>query len=251
MFLLDWRLALFSLALLPFFVWLTRRVGRSAAASPPCARAGSPTSRRSSRSRCRSRASCSARRWAARPELAERFERRVRAASPTSRSARGWPGAGAWRRCRSASRPCRRSSTWFAGLSDRRRRRSDHDRHAGRLHDAADAALLPDPVAALGRRRRPELAARCSSASSSTSTCRSRSRSATVRAVARQRARPRRGRASRASASATSPTAAWTLRDIDLESRPGRRPRWSARPARARRRSPTCSRASTTSSGAR
>ena len=28
MFLLDWRLAVFSLALLPFFVWLTRRVGR-------------------------------------------------------------------------------------------------------------------------------------------------------------------------------------------------------------------------------
>jgi ATP-binding cassette, subfamily B, bacterial len=28
MFLLDWRLATFSLALLPFFVWLTRRVGR-------------------------------------------------------------------------------------------------------------------------------------------------------------------------------------------------------------------------------
>src|SRR5690242_14552677 len=28
MFLLDWRLAVFSLGLLPFFVWLTRRVGR-------------------------------------------------------------------------------------------------------------------------------------------------------------------------------------------------------------------------------
>src|SRR4051794_3533802 len=28
MFALDWRLAVFSLALLPFFVWLTRRVGR-------------------------------------------------------------------------------------------------------------------------------------------------------------------------------------------------------------------------------
>ena len=28
MVLLDWRLAVFSLALLPFFVWLTRRVGR-------------------------------------------------------------------------------------------------------------------------------------------------------------------------------------------------------------------------------
>ncbi len=27
MFLLDWRLAVFSLILLPFFVWLTRRVG--------------------------------------------------------------------------------------------------------------------------------------------------------------------------------------------------------------------------------
>src|SRR3712207_3151122 len=29
MVLLDWRLALFSLALLPFFVWLTRRVGQA------------------------------------------------------------------------------------------------------------------------------------------------------------------------------------------------------------------------------
>src|SRR3712207_7727626 len=28
MVLLDWRLAAFSLGLLPFFVWLTRRVGR-------------------------------------------------------------------------------------------------------------------------------------------------------------------------------------------------------------------------------
>src|SRR6058998_1724265 len=28
MFLLDWRLAAFSLAVLPFFVWMTRRVGR-------------------------------------------------------------------------------------------------------------------------------------------------------------------------------------------------------------------------------
>src|SRR6188472_1561939 len=28
MFALDWRLAVFSLALLPFFIWLTRRVGR-------------------------------------------------------------------------------------------------------------------------------------------------------------------------------------------------------------------------------
>ena len=30
MFLLDWRLAAFALALLPFFVWLTRRVGERA-----------------------------------------------------------------------------------------------------------------------------------------------------------------------------------------------------------------------------
>ena len=41
----------------------------------------------------------------------------------------------------------------FAGLDARR----GHDRHPGRLHDAADAAVLADPVAAQRRRRHPDL----------------------------------------------------------------------------------------------
>jgi ATP-binding cassette subfamily B protein len=41
----DWRLAVFSLALLPFFVWLTGASAASASASPPSARAGWPTCR--------------------------------------------------------------------------------------------------------------------------------------------------------------------------------------------------------------
>ena len=41
----------------------------------------------------------------------------------------------------------------FAGLSPR----GDLDRHARRLHHAADAAVLPDPVAAQRRRRHPDL----------------------------------------------------------------------------------------------
>ena len=63
---LDWRLAAFSLALLPFFLWLTRRVGHRAQAHHD--RAPGPPGRherRSSRSRCASAGSCSARPWAA------------------------------------------------------------------------------------------------------------------------------------------------------------------------------------------
>ena len=44
------------------------------------------------------------------------------------------------------------------GPHDRGRRRRDHDRHAGRVHHPADAPLLPRAVAAVGRRRRAELA---------------------------------------------------------------------------------------------
>jgi ATP-binding cassette subfamily B protein len=53
--LLDWRLALISLGLLPFFVWLTRRVGRERRAITTRLQGGSPTSRPWLRSRCRSR----------------------------------------------------------------------------------------------------------------------------------------------------------------------------------------------------
>jgi len=52
--LLDWRLALISFALLPLFVWLTRRSGASGARSPRASRAGSLTSPRWWRSRSRS-----------------------------------------------------------------------------------------------------------------------------------------------------------------------------------------------------
>ena len=94
MLLLDWRLALFSLALLPFFVLLARRVGaqrrkittvkQGAMADISVARAGVAVGERDPagqddgpRRRAGRRASsASPRTW------------------PTSRSARGWPAAG-------------------------------------------------------------------------------------------------------------------------------------------------------------
>ena len=94
MFLLDWRLAVFSLALLPLFVWLTRRVGeqrrqdqRDAAGvdgGDLVARAGVAVGLAGS---------CSARRWAARPS-SPAASRTSRSASPSSRCARGWRAAG-------------------------------------------------------------------------------------------------------------------------------------------------------------
>ena len=47
---------------------------------------------------------------------------------------------------------------WFAGVEHRLRRQRDLDRHGRRLHDAADAAAVPDPVAAVGRPRSADLA---------------------------------------------------------------------------------------------
>ena len=44
------------------------------------------------------------------------------------------------------------------------------------------------------------------------------------------------------------PDGPWTLQEIEAEFPPGRAPRWSARPARARPRSPTSSRACTSPS---
>ena len=46
----------------------------------------------------------------------------------------------------------------FAGVDHRLRRQRDLDRHGRRLHDAADAAAVPDPVAAVGRPRSADLA---------------------------------------------------------------------------------------------
>jgi ATP-binding cassette subfamily B protein len=88
MFVLDWRLTLFALALLPLFVWLTRRVATNVGRWRRCGRNRWPTSRASSRSRSRFRGSCSARRWVV-PASSPRASRTSRRASPTSRCAAG------------------------------------------------------------------------------------------------------------------------------------------------------------------
>ena len=51
------------------------------------------------------------------PELADRFERRVGASWPTSRCARGWPAAGAWRRVQMTFAIMPALVYWFAGQS--------------------------------------------------------------------------------------------------------------------------------------
>ena len=95
MFLLDWRLALFSLALLPFFVLLARRVGDQQRKGSPPIKQGAMADISSLVQESLSRLGHPARQDdGPRAELADRFERRVGATWPTSRSARGWPGAG-------------------------------------------------------------------------------------------------------------------------------------------------------------
>ena len=100
MVLLDWRLAVFSLALLPFFVWLTRRVGNerkritseqqgrladmSTLVEESLSVSGILLGKTMGRSRRARRA----------------LHRRVRATSPTLEVRRGWPAAGGWRRSR-------------------------------------------------------------------------------------------------------------------------------------------------------
>ena len=164
MFALDWRLAAFSLraaAVLRLAHPPGRR--RSASGSRPQrqGRAGRHVARSCEESLSASAASCSARRWAAATELAERFTRRVRASSPTSRSARAWPAAGGWPRCRCASRSCPRSSTGSPGSRSLGSR--DLDRHAGRLHARCRRGCSSRSSRCCQRRRRhPDLAARCS-----------------------------------------------------------------------------------------
>jgi len=86
MLVLSWQLALFAFALIPLFALLTRRVGNER-------RRRSPISPASSRSRSRSPESCSGRRWAA-GTSSPTVSRPTHCGSPTSRCARGWPGAG-------------------------------------------------------------------------------------------------------------------------------------------------------------
>ena len=201
--------------LLPFFVWLTRRVGEerrritavrqgrladiSALVEESLSVSGILLGKTMGRS----------------GELAERFERESAELADLEVRSRM---AGRWRmasvQIAFAAMPA--LVYLFAGLSDRQRRAGDHDRHPGRLHHAADAALLPDPVAALGRRRRPELAG---AVRARVRLPRPAGRDRGARRRARDPAErgPGRGRRSRASASATRPDGDWTLRDIDLD----------------------------------
>ena len=111
MFLLDWRLALFSLAVLPFFVLLSRRVGAKRKAITATKQgAMADISSLVQESLSVSAASCSASRWAARRSWPT-ASRASRSGSPTSRCARGWPAAGRWPRSRPRSRSCPRSCT--------------------------------------------------------------------------------------------------------------------------------------------
>ena len=115
MFLLDWRLAVFSLAVLPFFVFLSRRVGAkrkviTATKQGAMADISSLVQESLSVSGILLGKSMGAVRRAGRP-----LRRASRSGSPTWRSARGWPGAGRWPRSRPRSRSCRRWSTCSRG----------------------------------------------------------------------------------------------------------------------------------------
>ena len=157
MLLLDWRLALFSLALLPFFVWLTRRVGnerkritskkqgRLADMSALVAESLSVSGILLGKTMGRS------------DELAERFTKESAELAEIEVQSRM---AGRWRMSTvqmsfsimpALRLPLRR-------LLDRRRLGRDHDRHGRRVHDAADAAAVPDRLAAERRHRHPDLA---------------------------------------------------------------------------------------------
>ena len=94
MLLLDWRLALFSLALLPFFVLLARRVGnqrRKITTVKQGAMADISSLVQESLSRLRHPAGQDD---GPRPGARARASSASRRTSPTSRSARGWPAAG-------------------------------------------------------------------------------------------------------------------------------------------------------------
>ena len=241
MFLLDWRLAVFSLALTPVFVLIARRVGnqrKQITAEQQGVMADISSLVQESLSVSGILLGKSMGRGA---ELADRFEResagladlevRSRMAGPLDDGddpdvVRGHAGA---------RLPVRRA---------RRRRRLD--RHRRRVHDAADAHLLADPVAAQRRRRHPELVG----------AVRARvrvPRHAGRHPPGRARAGARRAATSRSttSGSATRPTTPGRSPASTSTSRRARAPRSSARPARARRRSATSSRGSTTPSAAR
>ena len=239
MLLLDWRLALFSLALLPFFVLLARRVGdqrRKITTVKQGAMADISSLVQESLSVSGILLGKTMGRGA---ELADRFEgesENLADLEVRSRMAGRWMMAAI--QTSFAVMPA--LVYLFAGPGPGR----GLDRHDRRLHHAADAALLPDPVAALA-----------SAVDIQTST-------ALFDRVfeyldlpvdiepgdARRWTTSAARSASTASGSATATSGRCAT--STSSSRRARAPRWSARPAPARRRSATSPRGCTTPSRA-
>jgi hypothetical protein len=93
MFLLDWRLAIFSLALLPLFVWLSRRVGKQRKAITTVRQGAMADISALVQESLSVSGVLLARPWAAR-RSSRTASRGSPRAWPTSKSARGWPAAG-------------------------------------------------------------------------------------------------------------------------------------------------------------
>ena len=240
MFLLDWRLAVFSLALTPVFV-LMRAPRRQPAQAHHGRQAGRDGRHLLARAGVAQRVRHPARqvdgpRRRARRPLRARVGRAGRPRGPLAhgRALDDGDDPDVVRGHAGARLPVRRP-----------RRRRGLDRHGRGVHHAADAHLLADPVAAQRRRRHPELGALFERVFEYLDL------PVDIHPGERARSTPRGDVRSTTSGSAT------RRRRLDAGGRrprgPGRArgPRSSARPARARRRSATSSRGSTTPSAAR
>ena len=243
MFLLDWRLAVFALALLPL-VRLAHEARRRAAQEGDDRAAGVTGRRLLDRPgvALRVAASCSARRWAGRTTSPRAFSgesRRLADLEVRSRMAGRWLMAVDPDDLRDHAR----ARLLVRRLALFERLAGDHDRHARRLHHAADAASSSRSAACSASRSRCRPRSRCSTASSSTSTYPSTSSSATTRSSS-----PSRAARSRFEYVWFRYDDAWPGRCRTCHSpfRRARRRRSSARRGRARRRSAISSRGSTT-----
>ena len=237
MVLLDFRLAVFSLAVLPFFVWMTRRVGRERQRIAGV-RQGRLADMSSLVEESLSVSGVLLGKTMGRgDDLARRFSDESRELADLEVRSRM---AGRWRMAsvQTTFSVMPALVYWFAGLQRQR-----HDRHRRRLHHPADAAAVPDRLAAERQRRHPDLAVAVPARVRVPRPARRGPRAARARHARRARAARS---PSRTSASAMTPTPRRRSTASPSRSRPARRPRWSARPAAARRRSPTSPRASTT-----
>ena len=143
MILLDWRLAVFALILLPLFVWLTKRVGdqrKKVTAERQVSLADVSSIVQESLSVS---GILLGKTMGRTDDLAERFStesRRLADLEVRSRMTGRWMMAAI--QMTFAVMPA--LVYWFAGWSQARGTAVDLDRHARRLHDPADAAVLPD-----------------------------------------------------------------------------------------------------------